>query len=355
MKYTKQLFATFLLISTTLVGCTPTKIQSSRNNDAITPSSTMIQLEEGLSVVRYDGDYGFDVFIAEGGASNENQIISYLENYLSQNLNISALIGDTFGCSTIFTRSNQGYLFGRNFDWQNCEAMILESHPDNGYASISTVNVDFITQGIRDTTASQAMQLNQIKTIASLYAPLDGMNEKGLAISINMIADNETIQQNTDLPDITTTTAIRLILDHAATVDEAISLLQQYDLHASFNMMIHFAIADASGRSVVVEYINNQMTVTDSQVVTNFYLSEGDKYGIGSRQSHQRYTLLENLIQTKSIMTLEDMKNALDSVSKHNFNEYESTEWSVIYDLYNKQATYYHRENYEVAYTLQLH
>lgn len=355
MKYTKQLFATLLYISTSLVGCTSTNTQSSRNSEDIIPSSKMMQLEDGLSVIRYDGDYGFDAFIAEGGATNEKQIISYLENYLSQNMNISDLIGDIFGCSTIFARSNQGYLFGRNFDWQNCEAMIIEAHPDNGYASISTVNVDFITQGIHDTIASQAMQFDQIKTIASLYAPLDGMNEKGLVISVNMIDDNETIQQNTDLPDITTTTAIRLILDHAATVDEAISLLQQYDLHASFNMMIHFAIADASGRSVVVEYINNQMIVTDAQVVTNFYLSEGDKYGIGSHQSHERYTLLEKLIQTKSTMMLEDIKNALDSVSKHNFNEYESTEWSVIYDVYNKQATYYHRENYADAYTLQLH
>lgn len=39
---------------------------------------------------------------------------------------------------------------------------------------------------------------------AALYAPLDGMNEKGVAISVNMIQDSAVIDQNTEKPDITT-------------------------------------------------------------------------------------------------------------------------------------------------------
>lgn len=116
---------------------------------------------------------------------------------------------------------------------------------------------------------------------AALYAPLDGMNEKGLAVSVNMIQDAATIAQDTEKPDITTTTAIRLLLNKAATVDEALELLKQYDLHASFGMMIHFAIADNSGRGVAVEYIDNEMVVSETPVVTNFYLAEGDKQGVG--------------------------------------------------------------------------
>ena len=38
------------------------------------------------------------------------------------------------------------------------------------------------------------------------------MNEKGLAVSVNMIRDNASINQNTDKPDLTTTTAVRLLL-----------------------------------------------------------------------------------------------------------------------------------------------
>ena len=96
------------------------------------------------------------------------------------------------------------------------------------------------------------LQLAEVKTLAALYAPLDGMNEAGLAVSVNLIEDSDNIEQDTDKPDITTTTAIRLLLDKAANVDEALDLLRQYDLHSSMGMMIHFALADSAGRSVAV-------------------------------------------------------------------------------------------------------
>lgn len=71
--------------------------------------------------------------------------------------------------------------------------------------------------------------------------------------------------------------------------DEALTLLEQYDLHASAGMMVHFAIANAAGRSVAVEYIDNEMSVAETPVVTNFYLTSGEKYGIGTEESHRRY------------------------------------------------------------------
>ena len=177
------------------------------------------------------------------------------------------------------------------------------------------------------------------------------MNEEGLAVSVNMIQDSDTIEQNTDRPDITTTTAVRLILNQAATVAEALELSEQYDMHASRGMMVHCAIADRSGRSVVVEYVDNEMIVTETPIVTNFYLAEGEKQGIGTAQSHERFEILENLLEEKEIFTQEDVRDALSSASKKNFGEFESTEWSVVYNQESGQAQYYHRENYGDVYT----
>lgn len=227
----------------------------------------------------------------------------------------------------------------------------MQSKPPTGYASISTVNMDFI-----QTSAGFLLDLlpDNIKTIAALYAPLDGMNEKGLCVAVNMISDNTKIEQNSNKPDITTTTAIRLLLDKAANVEEAIALLQQYDMHASMGMMVHFAISDVSGKSVVVEYINNEMLVTETPVLTNFYVSEAKKYGIGSAQSHERYDILTKVLFDNDNITTEQMKNALDSVSKDNFNEYEATEWSIIFNQTSGEVTYYHRENYQNGYTFDV-
>ncbi len=149
------------------------------------------------------------------------------------------------------------------------------------------------------------------------------MNEKGLAVSVNMIQDSADINQDTARPDITTTTAIRLLLDKAADVEEALKLLQQYDFHSSMGMMVHLALADAEGRSVAVEYVDNEMIVTETPVVTNFYLAPGEKQGIGTTQSHTRYEILTQTLEGQGEMTEVEMRDALNSVSKDNFGELE--------------------------------
>lgn len=363
-------FLSFWLgITMILTGCgerTNSQMQEQENNSAtqtspaaeninlVSPTFEIVELEDGFSTVRYDGDYGFDGFLAVGGASSDEKVIKYLAGNLLSGLNLGDLPGGIFGCSTIAVQSPEGdALFGRNFDWESCEAMVVESHPENGYASLSTVNMDFIAQNAGG-MAGIALNLDEVKTLAALYAPLDGMNEAGLAVSVNMIQDSDAIEQDTDKPDITTTTAIRLLLDNAGSVDEALGLLGQYDLHGSMGMMIHFAIADFSGRSVAVEYVDNEMIVTETPVLTNFYLTEGEKQGIGTRQSHERYDILRNKLEEKAEMGMEEVRDALDSVSKDNFGEFESTEWSIVMNLSAGEARYYHRENYIQNYTFRL-
>ena len=325
------------------------------SSNLVSPTSEIVELEAGFSAVRYDGDYGFDDFLAQGGASSDGEVIQYLASNLLSDLNLGDLLGGIFGCSTIAVQSPEGdALFGRNFDWENCEAMVVAAYPENGYASLSTVNVDFITQNVGGGMVEMALHLNEVKTLAALYAPLDGMNEAGLAVSVNMIQDSAAIEQDTDKPDITTTTAIRLLLDKAGSVDEALELLGQYDLHGSMGMMIHFAIADSTGRSVAVEYVDNEMIVTKTPVLTNFYLAEGEKQGIGTRQSHERYDILRNKLEETPQMGMEDVRDALNSVSKDNFGEFESTEWSIVMNLSVGEARYYHRENYNQNYTFRL-
>ena len=312
--------------------------------------SQITALESGFSSTSFSGDDGFETFLAQGGASSDADVTQFLASKLLADV---AVNGNSFGCSTLTVSSPDGHqLFGRNFDWQTCDALVVTSKPSQGYASISTVNLGFISQA--GGSLNQLLKQNDVRVLAALYAPLDGMNEKGLAVSVNMIQDSAAINQNTDKPDLTTTTAVRLLLNKAASVDEALTLLQQYDLHASMGMMIHFALADTTGKGVVVEYINDEMVVTETPVVTNFYLAEGTKHGIGTQQSHERYDILTQALVDHPTMTMEDVRDAMDSVSKDNFNEFESTEWSAVFDLKAGTAHYYHRENYENRYTFSM-
>lgn len=316
--------------------------------NVIVLSEKITELTDGLCAVRHTGNYGFDAFLEQGGASSDAGVVSFLLESGIADFGNLLFGGNPFGCSTLAVKDENGNaLFGRNFDWNTCHAMIIQNVPKNGYASISTVNMDFITvSGIKLSSLP-----DEIQALAGLYAPLDGLNEMGLAVSVNMIQDNATIEQNTDKKDITTTTAVRLLLDQAADVEEAIDLLNRYDLHASFGYMVHFAIADQSGRSVVVEYVNNEMIVTETPAVTNFYLSEGEKNGIGTQQSHERYEILMEHLNDSKTMNMDALCGALDSVSKDNFGEFESTEWSIVMNQTTGEVRYYHREDYHTAYT----
>ena len=340
------------------------------NTVRITPTSEITELETGLSTVRYEGDYGFDTFLEQGGAGSDTDVAAYITSLLAQEIYME---GAPFGCSTLSVKNRGGeYLFGRNFDWNACRGLIVSARPENGYASVSTVNMDFIRVGGLDLSELP----DQMQAVVSLYAPLDGMNEKGLAVSVNMIQDSASINQDTEKPDLTTTTAIRLLLDKAANVEEALELLRQYDFHSSMGMMVHLALADADGRSVAVEYVDHEMIVTKTPVVTNFYLASGEKQGIGTAQSHTRYEILTQTLEEHREMTEVEVRNVLDSVSKDNFGEFEripqggmrsrgssetdsecpleSTEWSIVMNQETKELIYYHRENYKTAYVISV-
>ncbi len=360
-----------LILLASLVGCGGSNSDSDESYSSVRPrvsegtealednavivqvSSEIEELEKGFSAVRYEGEDGFSAFLAGGGAKTDREVVQFLVSELFSG-NQSGLTMNTqaFGCSTLSVQNTEGgYLFGRNFDWNTCDALVVTSYPQDGYASVSTVNLDFIRQGAG---MADGLLSDDMMTIAALYAPLDGMNEKGLCISVNMIQDGATISQDTDKPDITTTTAIRLLLNQAATIEEALDLLRQYDLHASMNYMVHFAIADAAGNSVAVEYIDNEMVVVQTPVLTNFYLAEGEKQGTGTSQSHERFDILTETITEKTSMTQVEVRDALDSVSKDNFGEFESTEWSIVFDQSALTAAYYHREDYAKSYFFQI-
>ena len=116
--------------------------------------------------------------------------------------------------------------------------------------------------------------------------------------------------------------------------------------------MIISSRGSTSGHSVVVEYIDNEMVVTETEVVTNYYLSPGEKYGIGTEESKIRYAMLKDLLQSSSSLDMDGIRDALDSVSKHNFDsEFASTEWSIVYNQSTGEARYYHRENYQKYYS----
>ena len=206
-------------------------------------------------------------------------------------------------------------------------ALFVKTAPSNGYRSISMVNLAYI--GFGEDKLPTGL-LDSFFCLAAPYVPLDGVNEKGVAVGVLLI-DTEPTNQQTEKVDITTTTAIRMILDQAATVEEALTLLGEYDMHASANSCYHFQIADASGRAVVVEYIGDTMNVVESPRATNFLLTPGD-WDFGTGQDRFE-TLTAAMEAAEGILTEEEAMDLLEAVSQQPQPEKRSsTQWSCVYN-----------------------
>lgn len=315
----------------------------------------------------YDGDYGIDEFLEQGGASNDAELIEFVVQHLMKGLPITIELPD-LACSTFNATTPEGEaIFGRNFDLSYSPSMLVRTDPDDGYASISMVNLGFLGYGddkLPDSTTSS------ITALAAPYAPLDGVSEAGLAVGVLLI-DTDPTNQQTDRVDITTTTAIRLMLDKCATVDEAIELLGRYDMHSSANSCYHFQIADASGTSVVVEYIDDEISVLEADDVTtagapaegqtymaatNFLLTPGE-YDFGGGQD--RYAIvMEGLTAADGVLTEEAAMDLLAACAQephlNSRGEESATQWSVVYNLDEPGATIAVGMDYEDVFEVSL-
>ena len=76
-------------------------------------------------------------------------------------------------------------------------------------------------------------------------------------------------------------------------------------------------------------------------------------FEMGFREFEADEILMDRLDE-QDIFTAEDVRDALSSVSKQNFGEFESTEWSIVFDQETMETRYYHREDYTKHYTFSM-
>ena len=305
------------------------------------------QLDDGLYYIEYKGDDGFDELMARGGMENADQLATYAMEFLSRGHYKPAVKTEPaqYGCSALTVATPEGgILMGRNFDFPSAIGVIMHTIPDRGYESITTFNALFY--GFGDDYKPEGFK-NQYMALTGLFVALDGINEKGLAIADLVAGDSIETHQRTNKPDLTTTGAIRYMLNNAANVDEALQLLKGIDMHSDIGCAHHYAMADATGRKVVVEYVDNEMVVTESPAVANHYLCEA-KHNVGLVEGDDRYDrLCERYNQTGGVMSEKQLTEAIEAVSQPQREGFQGTAWTMVMNLKNPSVTYYSRRHFE--------
>ncbi|MBB5081858.1 carcinine hydrolase/isopenicillin-N N-acyltransferase family protein [Nonomuraea endophytica] len=227
-----------------------------------------------------------------------------------------AKTGDGWACS-LFHRPGT---FGRNFDWDPNPAMVVHADPPDGYASISLVDVSYVFPPAARPDLKAAQDRRRLAHAVLL--PFDGMNEKGLAVGLAQAPHADLPARTPGRTVVSGTRIIRLMLDRAANVSEAVDLMRRYDLDFSGGPQLHYLIADRAGKSVVVEFAEGRMNVIDERYLTNITMTGADR---NTKLADRRYRLLTEGDGTEPMQLLKRVAQT-------------HTRWSIVYDQENLTA-----------------
>ncbi|MFG2100232.1 linear amide C-N hydrolase [Micromonospora echinaurantiaca] len=226
-----------------------------------------------------------------------------------------------FGCSLFVAAGDPGRpLFARNFDWDANPAMVLRTDPPDGYASISVVDMSYL--GVAADPAGDRRLLN------APLLPFDGMNERGLAVGL-AADDGARADRDRAKPTVGSVRILRLVLDQAATVDEAVAVFHRYNVDFDGGPPLHYLIADATGASVVVEFTDGRLRVERGsggwQALTNVPVAGVPEQR--RREDHRYRVIAEALSRTGGVADAPAAHGILTDVRQGH------TRWSVTYGL----------------------
>ncbi len=328
------------------------------------------------------GGFYLDEFVEQGGVKSDDELIAFVTGNITRGLLNIDISAPEIGCSSFTAATKEGdALFARNYDLSKTNTMLVFTEGGEGrHATISTVDLKFL--GI-DVDRGLESLMDRITCLAAPYAPLDGVNDAGVSCGIYMTyqGGEATVatDQNTDKPDFTSTTLLRLILDYAGSVEEAVEIASSYDLHDSAQTSYHYMVADSTGRSAVLEWtagtdatdndgaartlkvvyndddsrIGPREAASDWQVVTNFVLQPGYYDGCPEedKKGADRYDrLYEELGKTNGVVADEAAAmSILASVGRRGWDNDDKnslTVHSAVYNLTDKSLLWVSNENY---------
>ena len=255
-----------------------------------------------------------------------------------------------WACSLFATLGDtQASLFGRNFDWDHSPALLFFSDPPDGYASVSMVDLAFFVPEEKLDHLTDLPVAERIELLDAPYWPFDGMNEHGVVMGMAAVPESPAPEQ-AGLEGIGSLGIMREVLDHAQNLDQALEIMTSYNIIFAGGPQIHYLLADASGRAVLVELYNGELRQIPNReswlAATNFTLSavKGDSTGRCWRYD----TMNDQLEKTAGQLTQKQAMALLTKVAQS------STQWSLVYGIHTQNVTVSMGRDYNHTMTFSL-
>jgi Acyl-coenzyme A:6-aminopenicillanic acid acyl-transferase len=279
-------------------------------------------------------------------------IMHYAGGYEYPELGFS-LTGETeFTCSLFASLGEAGDKFyGRNFDWSMSPALLLFTDPPDGYASVSMVDLEFL--GIHPQDSKNLADLPLTERTALLSAPsmpFDGMNEYGLTIGMAALPGDYQDHARFDpsKPTLGSIGIIRLALDHARDVDEAVALFEKYNIDFRGGPLIHYLLADPGGNSMLIEFYQGEMIMLPNEAPWHLATNHFRCTAVGDGGCMRYHTLLEQLNAANGQLDAKSAMHLLSQVKQG------ITQWSAVYNMTDGTVDVALEGNYKRIYSFDL-
>lgn len=170
----------------------------------------------------------------------------------------------------VYSGTNGMVATGRSMDWKTEMHSNLWAFPRgmmrNGEAG---------TNSLKWTS-----RYGSVVTSAFEIASTDGMNEKGLVANLLWLPETQYPVRDKNKPGLAITAWVQYMLDNFATVEEAVSYIDEDTFQVVSDMMpdgsrlatLHLSISDVTGDCAIFEYVGGKLTVyhnKDYKVMTN--------------------------------------------------------------------------------------
>ncbi len=234
-----------------------------------------------------------------------------------------------WGCALFVALADpSSRVFGRNFDWDFSPALLLFNHPEDGYESVAMVDIEYL--GYPDESSRRLTDQPLHELVGLLDAPripFDGMNEAGLVIAMAAVPATQ-VPSDPSKDTVDSLGIIRVALDTAATVPEAVAVFGSLNVDFAGQTPLHYLLADATGDAAVLEYQEGEIQVLRSNTgwlhATNFLLSDVDS----AAGRCERYDKLDvGLEAAAGELDLDGALELLESVAQSH------TQWSIAYGM----------------------
>ncbi len=257
---------------------------------------------------------------------------------------------DRWACSLFTALGDPGSMvIGRNFDWRFSPALLLFTHPPDGYASVSMVDIDYL---LDETTANALLELNidqRTPLLEAPFWPFDGMNERGVAIGMAAVPASELPFDKTK-DTLDSLRIMREVLDHASSTVEAVEIFKTVNIDMGGGPYLHYLITDAAGKAVIIEFLDGSMVEIWQEnpwlAATNYLLSDETD---GSGDRCWRYeTIVERMHTSDGRMDSSTAMSVLREVAQEN------TQWSVVYKISDRTIEIVMGRDFQTTHKFQL-